>query len=50
MNQITVEATLVETEATELQALAMQAADAMVELNAAQLMLVGGGMGIIFTD
>ena len=50
MNQITVESNVVETEATELQALAIQTADAMLELNAAQLMLVGGGSTIILTD
>jgi hypothetical protein len=50
MNQITVESNVVETEATELQALAIQTADAMLELNAAQLMLVGGGSVIILTD
>ena len=49
MNQI-IEANIVEIEATELQALAMQAADAVVELNASQLMLVGGGGGLILTD
>ncbi len=50
MNQITVEANVLETEATELQALAMQTADAIVELNAAQLLLVGGGGIVILTD
>jgi hypothetical protein len=50
MNHITVEATIVETEATELQALAMRAADAIVELNASQLMLVGGGQAVIIND
>ena len=50
MNPITVESNVVETEATELQALAIQTADAMLELNAAQLMLVGGGSTIILTD
>jgi len=50
MNQITVEANVVEFEATELQALAIQTADAIVELNASQLMLIGGGTGIISTE
>jgi uncharacterized protein YukE len=47
MNQITVETNVIEAEATELQALAMQVADTIVELNASQLMLVGGGTAII---
>jgi hypothetical protein len=50
MNQITVETNIVETEAAELQALAIQTADAILELNAAQLMLVGGGSTIILND
>ena len=50
MNQITVEANIIETEVTELQALAIQTADAIVELNASQLMLVGGGGGVVLID
>ena len=50
MNQITVETNVIESEATEVQALAMQAADALVELNASQLTLVGGGSIIIIND
>ena len=50
MNQIIVETNVIETETTELQALAMQAADAIVELNATQLTLVGGGQAIIYND
>ena len=50
MNQITVEMNVIENEATEVQALAMQAADAIVELNASQLMLIGGGGAAILID
>jgi hypothetical protein len=51
MNQITVEANVVvETEVAELQALAVQTADAILELNASQLMLIGGGGGVILTN
>src|SRR5258708_35282451 len=46
MNQINVETNVVETEANELQSLAIAQADAVVELNSAQLFLVGGGQGI----
>jgi len=45
MNQI-VETSVIETENAELQ----QAQEAMVELNAAQMMLVGGGQAAIIID
>jgi len=45
MNQIS-ETNVIETEASELQALAaMQAEEAFAELSASQLLLVGGGSG-----
>ena len=46
MNQISVETSVVEIETNELQALAVAQAEAIVELNSAQLILVGGGNGI----
>jgi hypothetical protein len=49
MNQISVEANVVETEINELQALtATQAQESITELNSAQLALVGGGTAAIF--
>lgn len=51
MNQISVEANIVETEMNELQALfARHTEDAITELSAAQLALVGGGTAIIITE
>jgi hypothetical protein len=47
MNLISVEANVVETEATELQAQHVQ--EMIVELSSAQLMMVGGG-GTILLD
>jgi len=46
MNQISVETCVVETETNQLQALAVAQADALIELNSAQLFLIGGGSGI----
>lgn len=46
MNQFNIETNVVETETHELQTLAMIQADAVVELNCSQLMLIGGGTGI----
>jgi hypothetical protein len=51
MNHISIEANGVDTEASQLETLAaQQAQDAITELNAAQLVLVGGGSGIIICD
>jgi hypothetical protein len=49
MNQISVETSVVETEATEALA-GQQTQDAMLELNSSQLMLVGGGAVIVILD
>jgi hypothetical protein len=46
MNQISVETNVIETETAELQT----AQDAIVELNSAQLMLVGGGTAAIILE
>jgi hypothetical protein len=43
MNQTTVDANVIEFEATDLQALATKHAQEIVELNFAQLALIGGG-------
>jgi molybdopterin biosynthesis enzyme MoaB len=45
MNQISVETSVVETETNE-QTLAIAQKDAIVELSATQLILVGGGTGV----
>ena len=50
MTYITAEANVVQTEVSELQALAaIQADDAITELSSAQLLMVGGG-GTIMMD
>ncbi len=47
MNQTIVDINVVETEATDLQALATKHAQEILELNSAQLSLIGGGCGAI---
>jgi putative cell wall-binding protein len=51
MNQIAVELNAIEIDTTELQALSTkQIEDAMTELNASQLALIGGGLAIGILD
>ena len=50
MNQITIETSVVETETSELGCSARQIDEAITELNAAQLALVGGGSASVILD
>jgi hypothetical protein len=50
MNQTTVQTNVVDIEATDLQALATKHAQEILELNSAQLALIGGGSGAIIVS